>query len=69
MKTEALGDRLTTRLAEVKVETLVTSLSEIRAYALSNTLANRPEVVQFKTPAGKLAIVDAWPWSMQLQSG
>lgn len=41
MKTEALGDRLTRRLAEFKVETLLTSLSEIRAYALIDTLADR----------------------------
>ena len=25
--------------------------------------------MNFKTPAGKLAIVDAWPWSIHLQSG
>ena len=25
--------------------------------------------MKFKTPAGKLAIVDAWPWSIHLQSG
>ena len=25
--------------------------------------------MKFKTPAGMLAIVDAWPWSILLQSG
>ena len=25
--------------------------------------------MKFKTPAGMLAIVDAWPWSIHLQSG
>ena len=25
--------------------------------------------MKFKTPAGKLAFVDAWPWSIHLQSG
>lgn len=51
MKREALGDRLTRRLAEVKVETLVTSLSEIRAYALIDTLADRLTDVEIETLA------------------
>ena len=41
MKTEVLGERLTKRLAEVKVETLVTFLSEIKAFALIDTLVER----------------------------
>ena len=55
MKTEALGDRLTTRLVEVKVETLVTSLSEIRAYALIDTLADRLTDVEIETLAKTVA--------------
>ena len=49
MKTEALGDRLTRRLAEFKVKTPVTSLSEIRAYALIDTLADRLTDVEIET--------------------
>ena len=55
MKTEALGDRLTRRLAEVKVETLVTFLSEIRAYALIDTLADRLTDVEIETLAKTVA--------------
>ena len=55
MKTGALGDRLTRRLAEVKVETLVTSLSEIRAYALIDILAYRLTDVQIETLAKTVA--------------
>lgn len=49
MKTEALGDKLTKRLAEVKVETLVTLLSEIKADALMDTLADRLTAVEIET--------------------
>ena len=55
MKTGALGDRLTRRLAEVKVATLVTSLSEIRAYALIDTLAYRLTDVDIETLAKTVA--------------
>ena len=55
MKTEALGDRLTRRLAEVKVKTLVTFLSEIRACALFDTLADRLTDVEIKTLAKTVA--------------
>ena len=56
MKTEALGDKLTRRLAEVKVETLVTSLSEMRAYALIDTLADRLTDVEIETIAKTVAL-------------
>ena len=39
MKTDALDDKLAVTLKEVKVDTLVTLLSEIRAKALMHTLA------------------------------
>ena len=55
MKTGALGDRLTRRLAEVKVETLVTSLSKIRAYALIDALAYRLTDVEIETLAKTVA--------------
>ena len=41
MKTEALHDKLAETLKEVKVDTLVTLLLEIRAEALMDTLAAR----------------------------
>ena len=41
MKTEALDDKLAETLTEIKVDTLVTLLSEIRAKALMHTLAAR----------------------------
>ena len=41
MKTEALDDKLAVTLTEVKVDTLVTLLSKIRAKALMDTLAVR----------------------------
>ena len=40
--TEALDDKWAEKLAEVKVETLVTLLPQIKAEALRNTLAARP---------------------------
>ena len=49
MKTEALGDRLTRRLAEVKVYTIVTFLFERRAYGLIDTLADRLTDVEIET--------------------
>ena len=55
MKTEALGDRLTRRLAEVKVATLVTFRSEKRAYALIDTLADRLTDVEIETLAKTVA--------------
>ena len=51
MKTEAPSKRLTKRLAEVKFETLVTFLSEIKAYALTGTLADRLTNVEIETLA------------------
>ena len=39
VKTEALDDKLAVTLKEVKLDTLVTLLSEIRAKALTHTLA------------------------------
>ena len=41
MKTKALVDKLSERLAEVTFETLDTSLSEIQAEALIDTLADK----------------------------
>ena len=41
MKTEALDDKLAGKRAEVKVEMLFTLLSEIKAAALNDTLADR----------------------------
>ena len=41
VNTEALDDKLAEKLAEVKVESLVTLLTEIKAEALMNTLAAR----------------------------
>ena len=41
MKTEALDDKLAVTLTKVKVDTLVTLLSEITAKALMDTLAVR----------------------------
>ena len=55
MKTEALGDRLTRRLAEVNVETIVTFLFERRAYALIDTLADRLTDVEIETLAKTVA--------------
>ena len=55
MKTEALGDRLTKRLAEVKVETIVTFLFERRAYGLIDTLADRLTDVEIETLAKTVA--------------
>ena len=41
MKTEALHHKLPKRLAEFKVATLVTLLSDIKAEAIIDSLANR----------------------------
>ena len=49
MNTEALDDKLAEKLAEVKFETLVTLLPEIKAEALMNTLAARLTDVKIET--------------------
>ena len=49
MNTEALDHKLAEKLAEVKVKTLVTLLTEIKAKALMNTLAARPTHVEIET--------------------
>ena len=49
MKTEALEDKLAETLLEIKVDTLVTLLSEIRAKALMETLAARLTDVEIET--------------------
>ena len=49
MTTEALDDKWAEKLAEVKVETLVTLLPEIKAEALMNTLAARLTDVEIET--------------------
>ena len=41
MNTKVVDDKVAEKLAEVKVETLVTLLSDIRAEALMHTLADR----------------------------
>ena len=51
MKTEALDDKLAETLTEIKVDTLVTLLSEIRAKALMHTLAARLTDVEIETLA------------------
>ena len=47
--TEVLDDKWAEKLAEVKVETLVTLLPEIKAEALMNTLAARLTDVEIET--------------------
>ena len=49
MKTLALDDKLAQTLTEVKVDTLVTLLSEVRAEALMNTLNARLTDVEIET--------------------
>ena len=49
MKTEALDDKLAETLTEIKVDMLVTLLSEIRAKALMQTLAARLTDVEIET--------------------
>ena len=49
MKTEALDDKLAATLTEIKVDTLVTLLSEIRAKSLMHTLAARLTDVAIET--------------------
>ena len=49
MNTEALDDKLAEKLAEVKVQTLVTLLTQMQAEALMNTLAARLTHVEIKT--------------------
>ena len=49
MTTEALNDKWAEKLAEVKVETLVTLLPQIKAEALMNTLAARLTDVEIET--------------------
>ena len=49
MTTEALNDKWAEKIAEVKVETLVTLLPQIKAEALMNTLAARLTDVEIET--------------------
>ena len=49
MKREALEDKLPETLLEIKVDTLVTLLSKIRAKALMQTLAARLTDVEIET--------------------
>ena len=49
MKSEALDDKLAETLTEIKVDTLVTLLSEIRAKVLMQTLAARLTDVEIET--------------------
>ena len=49
MKTKALVDKLSKRLAEVTFETLDTSLSEMKAEALIDTLADKLTEVEMET--------------------
>ena len=49
MKTEALDDKLAETLTEIKFDTLVTLLSEIRAKSLMHTLAARLTDVEIET--------------------
>ena len=49
MKSEALDDKMAETLTEVKVDTLVTLLSEIKAEALMDTLAARVTDVKIDT--------------------
>ena len=49
MKREALENKLAETLLEIKVDTLVTLLSEIRAKALMETLAARLTDVEIET--------------------
>ena len=49
MKTKALVDKLSKRLAEVTFETLDTSLSEIKVEALIDTLADKLTEVEMET--------------------
>ena len=51
MKTKALDDKLAATLTEIKVDTLVTLLFEIRAKALMDTLAARLTDVEIETLA------------------
>ena len=48
MKTKALVDKLSKRLAEVTFETLDTSLFEIKAEALIDTLADKLTEVEME---------------------
>ena len=49
VNTEALDAKVAEKLAEVKVETLVTLLPEIKAEAVMNTLAARLTDVEIET--------------------
>ena len=49
MKTKALDDKLAETLTEIKFDTVVTVLSEIRAKALMETLAARLTDVEIET--------------------
>ena len=49
MKTESLGEKLAQTLTEVKVDTLVTLLSKVRAEALVDTLNARLTDVEIET--------------------
>ena len=49
MKTEALDDKLAETLTEVKVDTLVTIVSEIKVEALMDALAARLTDVEIDT--------------------
>ena len=53
--TEALHKKVAEKLAEVKVETLVTLLPEIKAEALMNTLTARLTNVEIETLGEKVA--------------
>ena len=55
VNTEALDDKWAEKLAEVKVETLVTLLPEIKAEALMNTLTARLTNVEIETLGEKVA--------------
>ena len=48
VNTKVVDDKVAEKLAEVKVETLITLLSEIRAEALMHTLADRLTYVKIE---------------------
>ena len=54
VNTEVLDDKLAEKLAEVKVEALVTLLPKIKAEALMNTLAARLTDVKIETLGEKV---------------
>ena len=63
MKTEALDDKLAETLPEIKVDTLVTLLSEIRAKALMHTLAARLTDVEIETLGETVPLNTQWLWA------